>query len=62
MLDFSREGRTGDVGARGVEMVERSADVTCEIGCLGGAEEPAGPLLRIGVEARGELEGACRRP
>ena len=50
------------MGARSLEMVEGSTDMTREIGCLCGAEEPASPLLRIRRESRGEFEGARRRP
>ena len=62
VLDFGRQGPVRDVGARGVEVVERSADVPREIRRLGGAEKSAGPNLRIRREPRGELEGARRRP
>ena len=62
MLDFSREDPTGDVGARSLEMVEGSADMTREIGCLCGAEEPASPLLRIRRESRGESKARAAAP
>ena len=61
MLDLRSERTSGDIGSGGVQVVERCADVPGEKRGLGGVEEPTSSLLRIGREARGQLEGACSR-